>query len=252
MNRLKDEIKQELIRQIKKGISINKISKELILAKSTIYYYYKKSKGRKYKKLNLIPKYSKQEGEIVGIFAGDGSQYFEPKKYHYEVNVHFGYKNKKYALYVRQLYENYFGKKFELKNYKNKKLRLKTSSKEIFNYFHHYLNFIPQIKHSIVKLKTCGYPKQFKIGFLKGFVDTDGYIGFKKKENRVRICFYTTSKELAYQLKSILDEFGFKYSYYVQKRENWKPLHNIQLLQQSVEKFLNKVKPFKANRIKGQ
>ena len=81
MSRLKKEMKQELINQIKKNNSINKISKELFLAKSTIYYYYRKIKGRKYKKLGIVTKYSKKEGEIVGIFAGDGSQYFEPKKY---------------------------------------------------------------------------------------------------------------------------------------------------------------------------
>jgi hypothetical protein len=252
MNRLNKEIKKELITQIKKGISINNISRELSIAKSTIYYHYKKIKGRRYKRLNIVPNYSKIEGEIVGIFAGDGSQYFEPNRYKYEVNVHFGYKNKKYALYVKKLYEGYFGKNFELKNEKNKKLRLKTSSKEIYNYFHHYLDFIPQTKHSTIKLKKFKLSKWFKTGFLKGFVDTDGSVYFKNNKNKIGVSFYTTSRYLAYQLESILNEFGFKYGHYVIKRENWKPLHNIQLLQQSVETFLNIVKPFKTNRIKGQ
>lgn len=41
-------------------------------------------------KLCIQPRFSEKEGEIAGIFAGDGSQYFEPKAYYYEVNVHFG------------------------------------------------------------------------------------------------------------------------------------------------------------------
>ncbi len=252
MNRLKKEIKLDIIHQIKNGISINNISRKMCLSKSTIYYYYKKIKGRKYKKLNISPKYSRKEGEIVGIFAGDGSQYFEPKRYKYEVNIHFGYKNKKYALYVKKLYSGYFGKKFELYNEKNKNLRLRTSSKEIYNYFHYYLDFIPQTKHSTVKLKTFKLSKNFNLGFLKGFVDTDGCVYFKNNKKKVSVCFYTTSKQLSFQLMRILYSLELQYSYYITRRENWKPLHNIKLLQQSVETFLNMVKPFKANRIKGQ
>ena len=49
MSMLKLEIRGAIIKQINEGNSINKISKSLGLRKSTIYHYYKKIKGRKYK-----------------------------------------------------------------------------------------------------------------------------------------------------------------------------------------------------------
>ena len=42
MKRLLNFKKQKIIELIKKGVSINKISKQTGLGKSTIYYYYKK------------------------------------------------------------------------------------------------------------------------------------------------------------------------------------------------------------------
>ena len=135
MARLNHVVKNELIQEIKRGVSINKISSSLRLAKSTIYHHYKKIKGRRNKVLFFKPKATEIEGEIVGIFAGDGSQYFEPKRVKYEVSVHFGYKNKNYALYVRKLFESYFDKKFQFRREKYNKIILKTSSKDIYFYF---------------------------------------------------------------------------------------------------------------------
>ena len=50
---LKQEIREAIINQITEGNSINKISKSLGLRKSTIYHYYKKLKGRKFKLVNI-------------------------------------------------------------------------------------------------------------------------------------------------------------------------------------------------------
>jgi len=110
MPRLGPDVKEKLIFLIENDISINQISKKLNLGKSTIYYYYKKIKGRKYKIPEFTPGFTEKEGEIVGIFAGDGSQYFHSKSYHYEVNIHFGKKSYNYLLYVKKLFDNYFNK----------------------------------------------------------------------------------------------------------------------------------------------
>lgn len=251
MVHLNSLIKKELITQINKGISINNMVKNLLLNKSTIYYYYKKLKGKKYKEANFILGASEIEGEIVGVFAGDGSQYFEPKSYSYEVNVHFGGKNEAYAIYVKNLFENYFNKKFWLIFDKRGTIRLRTKSKKIFYFFNNYLNYSPQIKHFTVKLHNLNFPKPFKIGFLRGLFDTDGSILYKRKEKRIRIYFCTTSYELIKQIKILLEEFNFKFTYFVSKRSNHKDLYNVQLLKESNDKFLNLIKPYKAKLLNG-
>ena len=150
---IKSEIKKEMIGQISKGVSINIISKSLNLGKSTIYHYYKKIKGKKYKEPEFKVSFSEKEGEITGIFAGDGSQYFEPKRYHYEVNIHFGAKNLEYLFYVKELYEKFFNKKFRIEKSNPTTLRLRTYSKKSYYYFTNYLDYDPRIKHSTVRLK---------------------------------------------------------------------------------------------------
>lgn len=251
MKRLSNFEKQKIIELIKNGISINNISELTGRGKSTIYYYYKKIKGRKYKLLNLKPGYTRREGEIVGIFVGDGSQHYEKTARHYHVNIHFGIRNKDYLLYVKKLYESFFKKRFRVVQYKEHNIRIITYSKEICNYFKNYLNYNPKIKHSTVELKTLDLPKEFKLGFIKGLVDTDGHIRLDKKKGIMRASFHTTSEVLALQIQSILDELRVQYGCHVQKRYHWKPIYNIQLWKRSVENFLNEIKPYKTNKLMG-
>ena len=161
MPRLSLQVRNELVLLINRNVSINKISKKLNLAKSTIYYYYKKIKGRKIP----LPKFeiglSEKEGEIVGIFAGDGSQYFNKKNYKYEVNVHFGQHNYDYLLYVKKLYESFFNKKFFIVKEHKIPRRIRINSKAIFYYFDNYLTYKKSSKHNTVELRSLEFPKKF-------------------------------------------------------------------------------------------
>jgi hypothetical protein len=240
-------IKIKIIDLIKRGVSINNISKITKIGKSTIYYYYKKIRGRKNKLLNLNPSYTMKEGEIVGIFVGDGCHHFEKKGYHYFINVYFGIKNRDYLIYIKNLYESYFKKSFRIIIYQNKSV-ITTYSKEISEYFKNYIDFNPKIKHSTVKLKTLNLPIEFKIGFIKGLLDTDGCIFFNKSEKRKRIYFTTTSLELAKQTVCMLKEdFDVPCSMYtiLSRYKNRKDTYNTYILSKGVDKFLNIFKPFK-------
>ena len=70
---LPKEIRQKIIKRINENVSINNISKELNLAKSTIYYHYKKIKGKKPKEIEFNFRSEKEIGEFLGIFSGDGN-----------------------------------------------------------------------------------------------------------------------------------------------------------------------------------
>ena len=199
-------------------------------------------------KLNVKPTFSEIEGEIAGIFAGDGSQHFEPKAYHYEVNVHFAKQNIEYALYVKNIFETFFNKKFRLEKQNSNCLRLRTYSKEIYHFFENYLEYIPQVKHSTVKLKSNTFSTEFKIGFLRGMLDTDGCVRNLPHEKRTRIFFCTTSKELSIQIRNILNEFRINNGRYVsiRKYRNEKPVYYVNIWKYSADKFINLIKPLKA------
>lgn len=252
MIRLDKDKKNLLVYKIKGGVSINKISSSLNLAKSTIYHHYKKIKGKKYKEPMYKIEFSEDEGEIVGIFTGDGSQCYYRPNGNYQTNVHFG-NNPKYIKYVRKLYENYFNKKWsihkEITKEKSIKYRLRAENKKTFDFFSNYLEYEPKSKHNTVKLKTIKLPYLFKIGFIRGLIDTDGTIGCYN--NRVEIRFYTTSKILAKQTKTILKDLKINTSVYVTKRKNWKDLYNVQILQKDTVNFLKLIKPYKMRKILG-
>lgn len=248
---LQSDLKNQLIIMLKKGHSINSISQELGLGKSTIYYHYNKINGRKYKKLNLKPGYSFTEGEIVGIFAGDGSQYVQKDQYSYRTNIHFGNKNRDYALYVQQLFLNYFKKKFTLQKQTEHGIRLATTSKEIYNFFHHYLEFNPKLKHFTVKFKRINLPFDFLAGFLKGYLDTDGCIYKRKNTSILRVSYKTTSLGLASQTIMICSKLGVTSSLYHKRSKNIneKDSFTVQIWKRSTDNFLNLTKPHKMKRM---
>lgn len=243
---LQPEIKQVLLQRIKEGKSLNAIRKELHLGKSTIYYHYKKIRGKKYIPAQFSPQASELEGEICGIFAGDGSQYYERKKGNYEVNVHFGGHKRAYAEYVKYLFESFFHKTFRLRYQKPGTFLLRTQSKEIFYYFKQYMEYEPSHKHDTVHLNRMDLPREFKLGFLRGLFDTDGCLWKDVKNHRLRAFFYSTSESLSQQTKQLLAEFNVSATTWVRKHPTYKPLFTLQLATHSIDIFLKEVKPFKA------
>lgn len=242
-----DQLREEICSRIRKSVSINKISKELRLGKSTIYYYYKKIKGKKFVEPEFRLRNSRLEGEINGIFAGDGSQYYDAKRGHYEINVHFGAKNYWYAVYVKDLFEKFFNKNFRLHWDSETQIRIRTQSRKIFSYFQNYLSYKPQIKHCTVKLrKNCSL--SFKIGFLKGMFDTDGCISYNHAGYSFSIFYTTTSKCLAYQMNKTLRQLGIENNVYVRHPVGEKILFTVNVLAKGKNRFIKLVKPMKVLR----
>lgn len=252
MPRLPRRLVQEVNLEIKAGTSLNTLSQDYSLNKSTLYYYYKKIKGKKYVQPYVQPNFTEQEGEIVGIFAGDGSQYLDKKGCHYQVNVHFGGHNTEYAYYVRRLFYDFFKKEFRLSRSGVGTLRLRIDSKAIFEFFKNYIEYDSKIKHCTVRLKDIKMPLKFKIGFIRGLVDTDGSILYDNHDRAIRIFFYTTSKHLIEQIGLILRELNVDYGYFQRlDKRGFKPMHIIRLKKCHVDKFLKIVKPYKQKLLGG-
>ena len=251
MRRLTPNEKELIIKLIWEGVSLNKISLLTKRRKSVLYYYYKKIKGKKYKEPQFEITFSESEGEIVGIFAGDGSQYYAKSNGAYQVNVHFG-NVPEYISYVKELYESYFGKKWaenmHVNHYPNPTYRIRVSDKKIYFFFWNYLEYVSQIKHCTVRLKTMDFPKKFKIGFLRGLLDTDGCVYTNGKYISIR--YYTTSSALAEQICSLLSSLGIVSSLYrIVSKKGYKDIFVIQIWAKSKDRFLNMIKPFKARKL---
>ncbi len=224
-----------------RGDSLNRISRDLHLPKSSVYYHFKKLRGVTYAPPSITPQGTRIEGEICGIFAGDGSQNLAKTSYGYDTNIHFGRDAHDYAAYVKNIFETFFGKRWNLMQ-SDVALRLRTRSKDVFNYFSNYLDYDPHAKHCSVSLKD-GISTEFKIGFLKGFLDTDGAV-LKDKDIYLRIIYTTTSRRLAHQLANLLREFDIDSSIQLTVGKN-KPLYRVRVSSRQASKFLMLTSPWK-------
>ena len=131
--------RKNIINLIHQGVSIPKISKQLDAAKSTIYYHYKKIKGRKFP-LVIIPNNDQVIGEFLGAFSGDGSFFFDKKTWHYTTSIHLhAIDDEKYGRYLKSLIEKNFNKKVRIYFKPKKELVLVFYSKDIFKLIAEYL-----------------------------------------------------------------------------------------------------------------
>ena len=120
------------------------------------------------------------------------------------------------------------------------------SNKEMFDFYKIYLDYNSNHKHDTVKLKTFDLPPKFIIGFLRGLLDTDGCICLSK--HQLRIIYTTTSKELANQIKKLLQNWDIDSNIQINLRKGYKALYIIQIRSKSFDTFLKIIKPFKAQK----
>ncbi len=206
----------EIIRLIENDVSIPKISKRLNVGKSTIYYHYKKIKGRKYQKAR-IPEDDEVLGEFLGIFAGDGSFIFEKKYSHYKISISLhAVDDKDYAEYIRGLIRKNFNKiarQYVRSNINS--LTIEFYSKDIYGMIKEYLNIYPNKTYDVhIKRQLDSLSDKFLISFTRGIVDTDGC---HKKDGRIVLCL--TSKEMINQVSLILKNFEIGNKVYIRRKK---------------------------------
>lgn len=234
---LKIKRRKKIINLIKRNISIPKISKELNIAKSTIYYHYKKIKGRKYKKTK-IPEDDKIIGEFMGIFAGDGNFFFDKNKYQYRISIFLhAIDDKIYAEYIKELVKSNFNKKMQ--EYKRENLlTLRIYSKGIYNMIKENLNLFPAKTYNIcIKKPLNKMSKEFLTYFVRGIIDTDGHY---KKDGRIVLCL--VSKKMVDQVSIILKKFSIDNKIYIRnKKKNEKTQYELIIPRRYAKEYINKV-----------
>lgn len=229
--------RNQIINLINEGYSINKISRLLNVNKSTIYYHYKKIKG-KLKKEVTIKKDDSLIGEFMGLFAGDGC-FYKTKQYQYRIYLFFNITGKEYVKNLINILFNLFNKKPYVFKRKNVLIILYTS-KDIYNLIKEFLIWDKnKRKAHTISLINKNYSKKFKISFLRGCVDSDGYISNKK------INFATSSPSLAKNIRNFLNDLNinFCYSIYKEKRPNRVDMHHIDIRKSERNRFFNIIDP---------
>jgi len=219
--------KQE-IEQIKKlakqGKSINQITKQLQLPKSTTYYHFKKAVGQKQKNNQpKIPNKPKTQGELCGIFAGDGF-FHKYSDGHYTTVITLN-RNEEYWKILEQFYESELEKApHTLHEEKYNRVRLKYDSKILYNFYKKHLSWGEDKTESIC-LKSRSKSKQFKIGLLRGLLDTDGHTSRTSR----RSVFNGISINMADDVASILRELEIEYYRRTDKdkRENCRDMYRV-------------------------
>jgi hypothetical protein len=236
-------MRDEVIGMIKSGKSLNAISKETDIAKSSLYFHYKKLFGKKYKTTTTNKDSKEDLGEFIGVFAGDGNYFFDRKKYHHRIRIYTGHYEKDYSKYLSGFLTKLFSKPPRV--YKNSRKDVIISeycSRDIYSLIKEYLEWETD-KTKEVRLKNIDKLEQeFLIGFLRGIFDTDGGINLKKN----KAAFGTSSKNLAYQIKNILESLDLKPGFYKYKDKGF---WYIDLYGSRTDRFMKLIKPNNPNKV---
>jgi len=224
---------------VKSGSSLNKISKLTNKSKTTVYYYFRKFKGRTISPIKINTKNKEFVGEFIGLFAGDGCMY-KTKDYNYRTYLHFNKTEKKF---VEDLIGKVLVKLFEKEPMIFKpgnRLNLCYCSKGIHQFISEYLVWDQNYRKTYsVRLKEGKYGKQFIIGFIRGSLDSDGYFSKNK------ISFATVSPGLKKNIIEFLDILSITHTVrlYKEKRKNRKGIYHITVWKKDHNKFINLIKP---------
>ena len=228
---------------IKEGKSLNKISSITGISKTTIYYHYRKHHGIRIKKPKINLEDKEVLGEFLGVVAGDGYVNSD-KLYHHRTRIFLNITEGEYSDSLISLFSKFIGK--PVHKYVHEKghvIQLSILSREVSDLVKQYLFWKPmghRSKSRSVYLKKYETDKNFKIGFLRGCIDTDGYI------NKNRIQFCTASKKLCTNIESFLKslKIGYRTTLYQDKRPNKSLIYFVNINSKTERfKFMDIINP---------
>jgi len=225
----------------KNGESVNTIKEKLEIPKSTVYYHFKKEVGQKQKEKALkIPENPEIKGEICGIFAGDGYVYVRGDG-HYEITITLNIRDN-YWKQLSKFFEDKLQKKAQIvKEEKYGRVRLRYSSKKLYDLFQENLNWSKEDKTGTICLNETEHSHEFKIGFIRGLIDTDG-----SKDKEYRIYRYgSISESLVKNFCEILDSLEIENSVHrsKDKRENCRDMFRVKIYSDNADKFSEVISP---------
>jgi DNA-binding transcriptional regulator WhiA len=199
--------------------------------------------------------------ELIGVIIGDGHIYRKNRKYQIGIvgnsKTDLGYFEK-----LKKLISAEWNKEVKIKPvHGTNAIRIVFDSKEICNFLINDMN----IYHGRGKCQKVKIPKEIYENWdlakhtVRGIFDTDGSIFVSKKpgiEKYPCMEITTTSKNLVYQLKSLLNKNRFRVALRIEKRKNPNPnaLPSYRLAlngKENLKKWIEEISftnPYKLNR----
>ena len=239
MRRLSSQETERISALVNEGKSLKKIAKILGKGKTTVYYHFRKIKGTTMKPVVLNLQNDEHVGEFIGLFAGDGTAQVDKNNIY---RVIFCLHRKELA-FVQELTEQVlfpmFGKRPGIR-IRGNRLFASYSSKEIFKVVHQYLDWDrTRFRTYSVHLKSVTHSLQFMRGFLRGCLDSDGYVAPTK------IVFASVSYPLISNMVLFLNHLGIRHSVYSYKehRGNRVTMYHIYVRKASQMALLREINP---------
>jgi hypothetical protein len=205
--------------------SLREVCKQLNISIGSAHKY--TSKDNIINKHQIIDElHSKDEcliGLYVGIWMGDGTQYYDRG---YTVKICSDKRNVLLNKFIRDIIFRIFGKHTLLVNeIHTNRAYIKCDSKFIFNFIHKYTRYDGNKTYTVnLREDIHAYTKEFLEGCLLGLILTDGYL-------KHVLSFSVTSPQLANNVKQILKYLKFNPKEYIENRDRykWKTLYIIKL-----------------------
>ncbi|MBI2573591.1 LAGLIDADG family homing endonuclease [Candidatus Woesearchaeota archaeon] len=185
----------------------------------------------------LKTKDSRLIGFYIGLWMGDGTQYYSQGGYRIKICCNKIEKNLNH--FIQTAITNLFNKKTVLIEEKDtNRAYIKFSSKYIYHFVNEYVYF-EKNKTASICLKKIKFSRGFLDGCLLGLILSDGHLKY-------RFHFNVISRSLAEDMIRILEELGFSPSLYIHNRKKygWHDLYMVSLpVKESAElhKILNKI-----------
>ena len=217
--RLSQEEKDRIKEFTLKGKSLRQDSKILGIGVTTLYYHVRKFKPKQFKKMKMTLK-DFQLGELIGSFVGDGNFYYDRngRSRRYTIRYYLSYEDDiPYSRYLMKLFKkmNLNPKTLYRKNQgKLSSIEIRIYSKEFYNLLREYITWEGTKTYSVKLLREINdYNKDFLKGFIRGLMDTDGFV------ETYNVCLGVTSKPLILNFKDILTRFNIQHKLTIRKRD---------------------------------
>jgi hypothetical protein len=173
-------------------------------------------------------------GTYIGMWLGDGTQFFEQSKY--RIRICTDTSNKNLNEFVQWLLFELFGKKSSLLKEKGtKKGGVRFASKFIFFFALRYAKYDTHKTYTVRLRETaCLYSEAFRLGCILGLMLSDGYLKLNARFNVV-------SPGLSRDMEELMAIEGFFPRRNIHSREKygWKDLHMLTLRKRESKELLN-------------
>jgi hypothetical protein len=235
VRRLTEQQKSLIIKLASNGFSLNSIVKETKLPKSVVYYWFRKSVGKKIKTIKIHDNFEEEIGEIAGTFAGDGNFYLD-SNYSYRIRFYFSRGEIEYANRLNNLLEKVYERCGNILPYKSV-LIVDIHGKTIIEHIKKFLEWEGKKTYSVrLKHNPFEYSLNFLKGFCRGLIKAEGWI---LKNNLMVSC---VSKSLIDNLSDSLDLLKIPHLKTVWKsKDNRKVRHAIFFNKKNTLTFFNRV-----------